>query len=116
MTSSYRILPAADTDLDDQAAYLACEASLDVALRFYDAAAATFEAIARMPVSASGDRRPINAWKACGSGVSMDSKGTSSSTELSRMASRLCASCTGHGISTGCWNRKPDLSSPARPV
>jgi toxin ParE1/3/4 len=56
MTSSYRILPAADTDLDDQAAYLAREASLDVALRFYDAAAATFEAIARMP--GLGERRP----------------------------------------------------------
>jgi toxin ParE1/3/4 len=56
MTSSYRILPAADTDLDDQAAYLAREASLDVALRFYDAAATAFEAIARMP--GLGERRP----------------------------------------------------------
>jgi toxin ParE1/3/4 len=56
MTPSYRVLPAADTDLDDQAAYLAREASLDVALRFYDAAAATFEEIARMP--GLGERRP----------------------------------------------------------
>ncbi len=56
MTSSYRVLPAADTDLDDQAAYLAREASLEVALRFYDAAAATFEELARMP--GLGERRP----------------------------------------------------------
>jgi toxin ParE1/3/4 len=56
MTSSYRVLPAADTDLDDQAAYLAREASLEVALRFYDAAAATCEELARMP--GLGERRP----------------------------------------------------------
>jgi toxin ParE1/3/4 len=49
MTERYRVLPAADRDLDDQAAYLAREASLDKALRFYDAASATFERIARMP-------------------------------------------------------------------
>jgi toxin ParE1/3/4 len=55
MTSSYRVLPAADADLDDQAAYLACEASLEIALRFYDAAAASFEQIARMP--GLGERR-----------------------------------------------------------
>ncbi len=55
MTSSYRVLPAADTDLDDQAAYLAREASLEIALRFYDAAAASFEQIARMP--GLGERR-----------------------------------------------------------
>jgi toxin ParE1/3/4 len=45
----YHVSPAADADLDEQAAYLAGEASLETALRFYDAAAATFEAIARMP-------------------------------------------------------------------
>jgi toxin ParE1/3/4 len=49
MNQPYHVLPAADRDLDDQAAYLAQEASLDVALRFYDAASRTFEAIARMP-------------------------------------------------------------------
>lgn len=53
---SYRILPAADRDLDDQAAYLAREASLDVALRFYDAAATSFEQIARRP--GIGEQRP----------------------------------------------------------
>jgi plasmid stabilization system protein ParE len=36
MTGRYHVLPAADRDLDDQAAYLATEASLEVALRFYD--------------------------------------------------------------------------------
>jgi toxin ParE1/3/4 len=55
MTPSYHVLPAADRDLDDQAAYLASEASLETALRFYDAAAATFEKIARMP--GIGERR-----------------------------------------------------------
>lgn len=49
MTARHHISPAADQDLDDQAAYLAQEASLETALRFYDAAAATFEKIARMP-------------------------------------------------------------------
>ena len=36
---TYRVLPAADADLDDQAAYLAREASIETAFRFYDAAA-----------------------------------------------------------------------------
>jgi toxin ParE1/3/4 len=49
MTPRYDILPAADQDLDDQAGYLAQHASLETALRFYDAAAATFEKVARMP-------------------------------------------------------------------
>jgi putative addiction module CopG family antidote len=43
------VLPAADRDLDDQAAHLAAEASLETALRFYDAAGATFGKIASMP-------------------------------------------------------------------
>jgi toxin ParE1/3/4 len=41
--------------LDEQAGYLAREASLETALRFYDAAAATFEKLARMP--GIGERR-----------------------------------------------------------
>jgi plasmid stabilization system protein ParE len=49
MTLRYRILPAADRDLDDHAAHLAAEASLETALRFYDAAGATFSRIASMP-------------------------------------------------------------------
>jgi toxin ParE1/3/4 len=49
MTRPYHVLPAADRDLDDQAAYLAAEASLQTALRFYDAANATFSKIASMP-------------------------------------------------------------------
>jgi toxin ParE1/3/4 len=56
MTPPYRVLPAADGDLDEQAAYLAEHASLEVALRFYDAAATTFESIARMP--GIGERWP----------------------------------------------------------
>jgi toxin ParE1/3/4 len=56
MTAQYHVLPAADRDLDDQAAYLAQEASLETALRFYDAAAATFEDLAGMP--GLGERRP----------------------------------------------------------
>jgi toxin ParE1/3/4 len=49
MTGHYRVLPAADRDLDDQAAYLATQASLDIALRFYDAANSTFAKISSMP-------------------------------------------------------------------
>ena len=49
MTPRFRVLPAADRDMDDQAGYLAREAGLETALRFYDATAATFEKIARMP-------------------------------------------------------------------
>ena len=51
----YRVSPAADADLDDQAAYLTRESGMETALRFYDAAATTFEAIARMP--GIGERR-----------------------------------------------------------
>ncbi len=56
MTPGYRILPAADRDLDDQAAYLATQASLETALRFYDAASSTFDKIASMP--GMGERWP----------------------------------------------------------
>jgi len=49
VTPRCTILPAADQDLDDQAAYLAGEASLEVALRYYDAAAETFTFLARNP-------------------------------------------------------------------
>ena len=41
--------PAANRDLDDQAAYLASQASLETALRFYDAAGSTFGSLAAMP-------------------------------------------------------------------
>ncbi len=54
MTAHYRVLPAADRDLDDQASYLAAVGSLELALRFYDAASATFATIAGMP--AVGER------------------------------------------------------------
>jgi toxin ParE1/3/4 len=49
MMPQHYVSPTADRDLDEQAAYLAREASLDTALRFYDAVAATFENIARTP-------------------------------------------------------------------
>jgi toxin ParE1/3/4 len=55
MTSHYHVLPSADRDLDDQADYLAREASLETALRFYAAARSTFEMMAQMP--AIGERR-----------------------------------------------------------
>ena len=55
MTLSYQITPAAAADLDTQADYLAREAGMDVALRFYVAAANTFASIARMP--GLGERR-----------------------------------------------------------
>jgi len=56
MTAQYRVLPAADRDLDDQAAYLASQASLETALRFYDAASITFGKLAGMP--GLGERWP----------------------------------------------------------
>jgi toxin ParE1/3/4 len=49
MTRHYHVLPAADQDLDDQAAYLATEASLETGLRFYDATSITFGKIASIP-------------------------------------------------------------------
>jgi plasmid stabilization system protein ParE len=45
----YFVKPKADRDLDECADYLASQASLDVALRFVEAAHATFEAIASQP-------------------------------------------------------------------
>jgi len=56
MTAQYRILPAADRDLDEQAAYLASQASLETALRFYDDASSTFAKLADMP--GIGERWP----------------------------------------------------------
>jgi len=55
MTPLCHILLSAGRDLDGQAEYLMQEASLETALRFYDAAAATFEKLARMP--GMGERR-----------------------------------------------------------
>jgi toxin ParE1/3/4 len=49
MIPHYHVRPSADLDLDGHAEYLVREASLKTALRFYDAAASTFEALARMP-------------------------------------------------------------------
>ena len=49
MTPRSHVLLAADRNLDDQAAYLAQEASLETALRFYDASGTTFGKLAGMP-------------------------------------------------------------------
>ena len=49
MTLQVHVLPAADRDIDDQAGYLMREVSLETALRFYDATAATLDKLARMP-------------------------------------------------------------------
>jgi toxin ParE1/3/4 len=58
MTRRFHVLPAADRDLDDQAAYLAMEASLETALRFYDAARSTFGEI---ECRASANAGPLRA-------------------------------------------------------
>jgi toxin ParE1/3/4 len=55
MTPLTNVLPSADQDLDGHAGYLMQAASLEMALRFYDAAAATFLKLARMP--GMGERR-----------------------------------------------------------
>lgn len=49
MTGRYQVLPSADQDLDGQGGYLLREAGLETALRVYDAAAACFDQLARMP-------------------------------------------------------------------
>jgi toxin ParE1/3/4 len=56
MTRRYHGLPAADQDLDDQAAYLVAEASLEIALRCHDAANINFGKIASTP--GIGERWP----------------------------------------------------------
>ena len=55
MTRQYRSSPAAERDLENLAEYLAGEACLLTALRFYDAVDATFDQIALMP--GIGERR-----------------------------------------------------------
>jgi toxin ParE1/3/4 len=45
----YLIRPAADRDLDEQAGYLAEHASLEIALRFYDAASESISFLAKSP-------------------------------------------------------------------
>ncbi len=55
MNPRLRVLPAADRDVDDQAAYLAEAAGLETALRFYDAVALTFGRLASTP--GLGERR-----------------------------------------------------------
>lgn len=49
MSKRYSVLPTADTDLDEQAQYLGENASLDTALRFYDAAEQTFAFLTEAP-------------------------------------------------------------------
>lgn len=49
MTPNCRVLPAVEQDVDGQAAFLSREASLETALRFYDAVASTFAELAQMP-------------------------------------------------------------------
>jgi toxin ParE1/3/4 len=56
MIGQYRVRPAADRDLDEQAGYLAARAGLETALRVYDAAGSTFGKIAAMP--GIGERWP----------------------------------------------------------
>jgi toxin ParE1/3/4 len=49
VSARYLVKPKADRDLDDYADYLAEKASLDVALRFFDAAYSTFALLATQP-------------------------------------------------------------------
>jgi toxin ParE1/3/4 len=53
MSFHLRILPAADRDVDDIAAYIS-QASAEQAIRFYDAVGATYELILKAP-----DRWPL---------------------------------------------------------
>ena len=49
MTPRFVVLPAADRDIDEQAEYLSVQASLETALRFYDAIEETFSFLASHP-------------------------------------------------------------------
>lgn len=49
MNTRYVVKPKADRDLDDYADYLSKEVSLNVALRFFDAAYRTFALLASQP-------------------------------------------------------------------
>jgi toxin ParE1/3/4 len=49
VSARYVVKPKADRDLDDYADYLVKEASLDVALGFFDAACSTFALLATQP-------------------------------------------------------------------
>jgi toxin ParE1/3/4 len=49
MTGRFDVLPAADRDLDNLADYLARNAGIETAYRFFDAAYATFGRLADMP-------------------------------------------------------------------
>ncbi len=67
MTRQYHVLPAADRDLDEQAAYLAANANVELALRFYDAAASRLGNSPTCLAWASGGHRPTHAWSGCNS-------------------------------------------------
>ncbi|MBS1827102.1 MAG: type II toxin-antitoxin system RelE/ParE family toxin [Acidobacteria bacterium] len=49
MSTQYVLKPKADLDLDAYGSYLAREANIDVALRFYDEARRTFALLAAQP-------------------------------------------------------------------
>jgi toxin ParE1/3/4 len=56
MTGRFNVLPAADRDLDELADYLAREAGIETAYRFFDASFATFGRLADM--TGIGERWP----------------------------------------------------------
>ena len=104
MTARYRVLPAADRDLDDQAAYLASQASLETALRFYDAAALPSPGSPACPASASAGHRRTPAWPACG----RTDRGFEKHLIFYRrwtMASTSSASSTRHATSMPCLTK-----------
>lgn len=49
MTPRFRLRPAAEKDVDEQADYLAREAGLETAFRYYDQVFATLEALGERP-------------------------------------------------------------------
>lgn len=118
MTSQHHVLPAADRDLDDQADYLAREASLETALRFYDAAEATFRDLARMP--GTGELREPALPRLAGL-REFRIKGFENPlvfTGRPTPGSKSSASCMGHAISTACSatnSRYPAQSQTALP-
>jgi toxin ParE1/3/4 len=117
MTGRYRILPAADRDLDDQAAYLAEQASLETALRFYDATRSAFSNIARMPGRVEQQRRAVIIGRSTfGRPTRLADRRLRETPDLLPAAAsgiEVIRILQGHETSTACWNEDMETDRQA---
>jgi toxin ParE1/3/4 len=68
MNQAYRVSPAANRDIDDQAEFLVQSAGLETALRFYESTERTFQELAQMPGIGEGlssTRPPLQGLRVC---------------------------------------------------